>query len=114
MTQAAEGNFASDFFRNALTKNMADVVYKDEKAIRNLVYRSYSLLKQAKALEWGYKMLDPADAERSMKPTGVQLVRHLPVVFSRQLCSSQFHTYTHPLAADASVPMTGLRPLRRL
>jgi hypothetical protein len=74
LVNAAEGNFASDFFRNALTKNMADVVYKDEKAIRNLVYRSYSLLKQAKVLEWGYKMLDPKDAERSMKPTGVALI----------------------------------------
>lgn len=75
---------------------MADVVYKDEKAIRTLVYRSYSLLKQAKALEWGYKMLDPADAERSMKPTGVQLVRHLPVsVFPPVVIFSTayFHSY---------------------
>ena len=38
------------------------------------MYRSYSLLKQAKVLEWGYKMLDPKDAERSMKPTGVALI----------------------------------------
>jgi hypothetical protein len=111
MAQAAEGNFASDFFRNALTKNMADVVYKDEKAIRNLVYRSYSLLKQAKVLEWGYKMLDPADAERSMKPTGVQLVSRLPAC-SPTSCVPTPHVHSH--ACCAHVQPWQSSDLRRL
>uniref|UniRef100_A0A7S0QY08 Uncharacterized protein n=1 Tax=Pyramimonas obovata TaxID=1411642 RepID=A0A7S0QY08_9CHLO len=58
LIKMAEGNFAAQFGSDALTRNVGSVIYKDEQQIRSLVIRQYPLLKKAKALEWGYKVLD--------------------------------------------------------
>lgn len=60
LIKMAEGNFAAQFGQDALTRNVGSVIYKDEQQIRSLVIRQYPLLKKAKALEWGYKVLDAA------------------------------------------------------
>ena len=48
---------------------------QDEEQIKSLVFKQYKLLQKAKALEWGYKVLDAANPRKSMMPTGVTKVR---------------------------------------
>mmetsp|Transcript_1469 Transcript_1469/g.2100 ORF Transcript_1469/g.2100 Transcript_1469/m.2100 type:complete len:223 (+) Transcript_1469:97-765(+) len=74
MVKMAEGNFGKQFYTDALTRNVGGVIYKDMTQIRNLVFRSYPLLKKAKDLQWGYKLLDSENPRKSMMPTGVVLV----------------------------------------
>lgn len=74
MVKMANGNFGKDFYTGALTRNVGSVIYKDENAIRNLVFKSYPLLRKAAELQWGYKLLDPENPKKSMMPSGVVLV----------------------------------------
>lgn len=67
LIKMAEGNIGSQFGSDALTRNVGSVIYKDEAQIRSLVIRQYPLLKKAKQLEWGYKILDPeVDAKKQL------------------------------------------------
>lgn len=59
LVSMAKGGMGSKFGTDALTRNVGSVIYKDEQQIKNLVFKTYPILKNAKVLEWGYKTLDP-------------------------------------------------------
>eukprot|EP00242_Pyramimonas_sp_CCMP2087_P007365 CAMPEP_0198209204 /NCGR_PEP_ID=MMETSP1445-20131203/13923_1 /TAXON_ID=36898 /ORGANISM="Pyramimonas sp., Strain CCMP2087" /LENGTH=240 /DNA_ID=CAMNT_0043882893 /DNA_START=45 /DNA_END=767 /DNA_ORIENTATION=- len=67
LVSMSKGGMGSKFGTDALTRNVGSVIYKDEQQIKNLVFKTYPLLKNAKVLEWGYKTLDPdEDAKKQV------------------------------------------------
>lgn len=74
LIKAEDNNFSKNMASDALTKNIGNVIYKDERQIKETVYRSFPMLKNAKVLQYGYKLLDPENMRKSMVPTNVQLI----------------------------------------
>eukprot|EP00239_Pterosperma_sp_CCMP1384_P011903 CAMPEP_0197866756 /NCGR_PEP_ID=MMETSP1438-20131217/44385_1 /TAXON_ID=1461541 /ORGANISM="Pterosperma sp., Strain CCMP1384" /LENGTH=236 /DNA_ID=CAMNT_0043485345 /DNA_START=60 /DNA_END=770 /DNA_ORIENTATION=- len=55
---------------NTLTRNMAQVIYKDEDQLANLA-RNIPAMKKATGFEWGYKIVNNNNPKASMKPTNI-------------------------------------------
>jgi len=71
LIKMVDGDTFNQFFKDRLTANVSEVIYKDEQQIKNLVFQQYGLLRKAKSLVWGYKVLDAENPRKSMMPTGV-------------------------------------------
>lgn len=53
-------------YEGALTRNLAAVVYKDEKEIRKIALKQYPVLKAASELQYGYKLIDPKNPNSAL------------------------------------------------
>eukprot|EP00894_Picocystis_sp_ML_P004043 jgi/Pico_ML_1/54560/g4892.t1 len=62
-----ENDLGKKVYGNTLTKNIAGVVYKDMSNIKKAVFNQYPRLKEAKELEFGYKIRK--EEEESMQGT---------------------------------------------
>ncbi|KAG6556978.1 hypothetical protein Mapa_001394 [Marchantia paleacea] len=56
---AAMGNeWGKKLYGDTLTRNIAEVIYKDERAVRQTAFKTYPVLKSASGFEYGYKIVD--------------------------------------------------------
>ncbi|CAI7830420.1 unnamed protein product, partial [Closterium sp. NIES-53] len=66
MLAVMRNDLGKKLYEGTLTRNIAAVVYKDEKALRNAALRQYPMLKGASGYDYGYKVMDPANPRAAM------------------------------------------------
>eukprot|EP00245_Coleochaete_scutata_P010028 TRINITY_DN3444_c0_g1_i1.p1 TRINITY_DN3444_c0_g1~~TRINITY_DN3444_c0_g1_i1.p1 ORF type:complete len:276 (+),score=45.49 TRINITY_DN3444_c0_g1_i1:38-865(+) len=71
MVSAMGNEWGRKLYGGTLTRNMASVIYKDEKQMRLTAVKAYPLLKEARAFEYGYKIMDQKNPRASMYGTDV-------------------------------------------
>lgn len=72
LTKAMENDFGKKLYGNTLTKNIAGVVYKDMDNIKKAVFNQYPRLKEAKELEFGYKIRKEESLQGTFGGSGVE------------------------------------------
>ncbi|KAL2632035.1 hypothetical protein R1flu_016721 [Riccia fluitans] len=58
MVAAMSNEWGKKLYADTLTRNIADVIYKDERAVRQTAFKTYPVLKAASGFEYGYKIVD--------------------------------------------------------
>ncbi|KAJ7569777.1 hypothetical protein O6H91_01G093400 [Diphasiastrum complanatum] len=66
MLAAMKNEWGKKLYQGTLTRNLASVAYKDEKAMRAAAIKAYSILKEASALEYGYKVVDRSNPNAAL------------------------------------------------
>lgn len=66
-----ENDLGKKMYANTLTKNIAGVVYKDISNIKQAVYAQYPRLKEAKELEFGYKIRKEESLQGTFGASGI-------------------------------------------
>ncbi|CAK9875717.1 unnamed protein product [Sphagnum jensenii] len=64
---AAMGNeWGKKFYQGTLTRNIAGVIYKDERAVKQAALKQYPVLKAATGFEYGYKIMDTKNPKAAL------------------------------------------------
>jgi hypothetical protein len=77
---AAMGNeWGKKFYQGTLTRNIAGVIYKDERAVKQAALKQYPVLKAATGFEYGYKIMDTKNPKAALFGSDVIQVRSVSV-----------------------------------
>lgn len=71
MVNLMKWDLGKKMYGGTLTRNMASVVYKDERAIQQTAIKQYPMLKGASGFEYGYKMVDKENPRASISGSNV-------------------------------------------
>ncbi|KAG0626247.1 hypothetical protein M758_2G114200 [Ceratodon purpureus] len=66
MVGAMKNDWGKKLYEGTLTRNIAGVIYKDERAIRQTAIKQYPVLKSATGFQYGYKIMDPANPKSAL------------------------------------------------
>ncbi|CBI27531.3 unnamed protein product, partial [Vitis vinifera] len=69
---AAKDNFLGKYiYRDTIARNLAAVIYKDEKEIQKTAFRQYRVLRSAKEFRYGYKLVENNNVRSALSTTDV-------------------------------------------
>lgn len=69
---AAKDNFLGKYiYKDTIARNLAAVIYRDEKAIQNTAFKQYRVLRSAKEFRYGYKLVENNNVRSALSPTDV-------------------------------------------
>eukprot|EP00850_Spirogloea_muscicola_P016175 SM000129S26162 [mRNA] locus=s129:362264:364482:+ [translate_table: standard] len=71
MLGAMKNDIGKRLYQGTLTRNIASVVYNDERAVRTTAIKAYPVLKAATGFEYGYKVMDNNNPRAAMFGTDV-------------------------------------------
>ncbi|CAM6105873.1 unnamed protein product [Calypogeia fissa] len=71
MLAAMNNEWGRKLYGGTLTRNMASVVYKDERAIRQSAFKTYPVLKAASGFRYGYKIVDKKNPRSALTSSDV-------------------------------------------
>lgn len=66
MVGAMKNDWGKKLYEGTLTRNIAGVIYKDERSIQQTAIKQYPVLKAATGFQYGYKIMDPAKPQAAM------------------------------------------------
>jgi len=66
MVGAMKNDWGKKLYEGTLTRNIAGVIYKDERSIRQTAIKQYPVLKAATGFQYGYKVMDPAKPQSAL------------------------------------------------
>lgn len=66
MVGAMKNDWGKKLYEGTLTRNIAGVIYKDEKKIIQTAIKQYPVLKSATGFQYGYKIMDPEKPQSAM------------------------------------------------
>ncbi|RVX11497.1 Protein HHL1, chloroplastic [Vitis vinifera] len=73
---AAKDNFLGKYiYKDTIARNLAAVIYKDEKEIQKTAFRQYRVLRSAKEFRYGYKLVENNNVRSALSTTDVIEVR---------------------------------------
>ncbi|XP_058093784.1 protein HHL1, chloroplastic [Magnolia sinica] len=69
---AAKDNLLGKYiYKDTIARNLAAVIYKDEKEIQKTAFRQYRVLRSATAFRYGYKLVENNDVRAALSSTNV-------------------------------------------
>ncbi|KAL6350313.1 hypothetical protein AAG906_004262 [Vitis piasezkii] len=69
---AAKDNFLGKYiYKDTIARNLAAVIYKDEKEIQKTAFRQYRVLRSAKEFRYGYKLVENNNVRSALSTTDV-------------------------------------------
>ncbi|KAH9290778.1 hypothetical protein KI387_034895, partial [Taxus chinensis] len=71
MVAAKDTFIGKRIYESTITRNIAGVVYRDEKKIRKIVLKQYPVLKAASGFQYGFKLIDPDNPNSAIYPSNV-------------------------------------------
>ncbi|CAG9462143.1 unnamed protein product [Pedinophyceae sp. YPF-701] len=74
LVKSQESDLGQKLYKDTLTKNLAQALYKDYNSVCGQVRRQYPMLKAAKELEFGYKIRDKENPAEWYVPKGIKVM----------------------------------------
>eukprot|EP00244_Chara_vulgaris_P007074 TRINITY_DN2654_c0_g1_i2.p1 TRINITY_DN2654_c0_g1~~TRINITY_DN2654_c0_g1_i2.p1 ORF type:complete len:279 (+),score=36.15 TRINITY_DN2654_c0_g1_i2:540-1376(+) len=71
LTTMMESKFGRKLYESTLTRNVAAVIYRDEKEVQTSAIKQWPVLKNATAFEYGYKVADKKNPRSSFMASNV-------------------------------------------
>ncbi|GBG78958.1 hypothetical protein CBR_g28672 [Chara braunii] len=71
LTTMMESKFGRKLYQSTLTRNVAAVIYRDEKEVQTTAIKQWPVLKNATAFEYGYKVADKNNPRASFMASNV-------------------------------------------
>ncbi|ONK54876.1 uncharacterized protein A4U43_UnF10150 [Asparagus officinalis] len=69
---AAKDNFLGKYiYKDTIARNLAAVIYRDEKEIQKSAMKQYRVLRSAKGFKYGYKLVENNNVRSALSPTDV-------------------------------------------
>lgn len=69
---AAKDNFLGKYiYKDTIARNLAAVIYRDEKEIQKSALKQYRVLRSAKEFRYGYKLVENNNVRSALSPTDV-------------------------------------------
>ncbi|PKA55510.1 hypothetical protein AXF42_Ash006712 [Apostasia shenzhenica] len=69
---AAKDNFVGKYiYKDTMARNLAAVIYRDEKEIQKTAFKQYRVLRSAKEFRYGYKLVENNNVRAALAPNDV-------------------------------------------